>query len=70
MRQGDPLSLLLFVVVMEVFSRMINVMVEKELLTVFLVGSWHSEAMEVSHLLFVDDKLIFCEPKVEQLRNL
>jgi hypothetical protein len=70
MRQGDPLSLLLFVVVMEVFSRMINVMVEKELLTVFLVGSWHSEAMEVSHLLFVDNKLIFCEPKVEQLRNL
>ena len=47
-----------------------NVAVERELLTGFLMGSRHSEAMEVSHLLFADDTLIFCEPKVEQLRNL
>jgi hypothetical protein len=34
------------------------------------VGLRHSEAMEVSHLLYADDTLLFCEPKVEQLRNL
>ena len=26
--------------------------------------------MEVSHLLFADDTLIFCEPKVEEICNL
>ena len=70
MRQGDPLSPLLFVVVMEAFSRTMNVAVGRELLTRFLVGSRHFEAMEVSHLLFADDTLIFCEPMVEQLWNL
>jgi hypothetical protein len=69
-RQGDSLSPLLFVVVMEVFSRMMNVAVERELLTGFSVGSRPSEAMEVTHLLFVDDTLIFCEPTVEQIQNL
>ena len=58
-RQGDLLSPLLFVVVLEAFSRMMNVTVERELLTGFLVGSRHSEAMEVLHLLFADDTLIF-----------
>ena len=69
-RQGDPLSSLLFVVVMEVFSRMMNVAVERELLKGFSVGSRPSEAMDVSHLLFVDDALIFCESKVEQIQHL
>ena len=69
-RQGDPLSPLLFVVVMEVFSRMMNVAVERELLSIFSVGTRHFEVMEVSHLLFADDTLIFCEPKVEQICNL
>jgi hypothetical protein len=69
-RQGDPLSPLLFVVVMEAFSKMINVAVERELLSGFLVGSRHFEVMKVSHLLFTDDTLIFCKPKVEQICNL
>jgi hypothetical protein len=69
-RQGDPLSPLLFVMVMEAFSRMMNVMMEKELLAGFSVGSRSEEAMIVSHLLFADDTLIFCEPKVEQIQHL
>jgi hypothetical protein len=68
--QGDPLSPSLFVLEIEAFSRMMNVTVKRELLTRFLMGSRHSEALEVSHLLFVDDTFIFCEPKVEQLRDL
>jgi hypothetical protein len=64
-RQGDPLSPLLFVMVMEAFNRMMNVVVEKELLARFSVGSRPDKAMVVSHLLFADDTLIFCEPKVE-----
>jgi hypothetical protein len=69
-RQGDPLSPLLFVMVMEVFSRMMNVVVKKELLAGFSVGSRLDEVMVVSHLLFADDTLIFCEPKVEQIQHL
>jgi hypothetical protein len=68
--QGDPLSPLLFVLVMEAFSRMIIATVERDLMSGFLVGLRHLEVMVVSHLLFANDKLIFCEPKVEQLRNL
>jgi hypothetical protein len=67
-RQGDPLSSLLFVVVMEAFSKMMNI--ERELLTRFSVGSWCSEVVALLHLLLADDTLIFCEPKVEQLHNL
>jgi hypothetical protein len=69
-RQEDPLSPLLFVVVMEAFSEMMNAAMEKELLASFSVGSRLSEAMKVSHLLFADDTLIFCKPKVEHIQNL
>ena len=69
-RQGDPLSPLLFVMMMEAFSRMMNATVERDLMSGFSEGLQHSEVMEVSPLLFADDTLIFCEPKVEQLRNL
>jgi hypothetical protein len=69
-RQGDLLSPLLFVVVMEAFSWMMNVAVERELLFGFSVGIRHFEVMKVLHLLFADDTLIFCEPKVEQICNL
>ena len=69
-RQGDPLSLLLFVLVMEVFSRMMNATVERDHMSRFLVGLRRSEVMVVSHLLFTDDTLIFYEPNVEQLCNL
>lgn len=65
LRQGDPLSPLLFVIVMEAFSRMLEKAVEEGLIRGFTVG--HAQ---ISHLLFADDTLILCDANDEQLRNL
>jgi hypothetical protein len=55
---------------MEALSRMFFATVESERLSRFSVGSRYQEAMIVSHLLFANDTLIFCEPNVEQFRDL
>jgi hypothetical protein len=67
LRQGDPLSLLLFVLVMEALSRMLSAKVESGRLSGFSMGSRYQENMIVSHLLLLDDTFIFCEPNVEQI---
>jgi hypothetical protein len=65
LRQRDPLSVLLFVFVMEALSRMISVVVSGGLLEGFKVGN-----ATYSHLLFADDTLIFCNAHSSQLRYL
>jgi hypothetical protein len=65
LRQGDPLSPRLFVFVMEALSRMIFDAVSGGLLEGFKVGN-----ADFSHLLFVDDTLIFCIAHSSQLRHL
>ncbi|XP_022873622.1 uncharacterized protein LOC111392499 [Olea europaea var. sylvestris] len=65
LRQGDPLSSLLFVIVMEAFSMMLEKAVGEGLLRGFMV-----DQLQVSHLLFADDTLIFCDTDVRQFRNL
>ena len=62
LRQGDPLSPLLFVVVMEALSRMLTATMDHGLLIGFSVGFQNLEVLAVSHLLFADDTLIFFRP--------
>jgi hypothetical protein len=70
LRQGDPLSRLLFVVDMESLSRMLNATILQGLLTSFSVGTRNNEKLVVNHLLFADDTLIFCDAQAEHVRNL
>ena len=60
-RQGDPLSALLFDIVMEALSHMLDVVAMRGQFSSFLVGNLAGTLITVSHLLFVDDTLIFCD---------
>ena len=65
--QGDSLSPLLFVIVMEALGRMMSRTVESGLLSRFQVGSLDKI---VSHLLFADDTLIFSYANLDHIFNL
>ena len=67
LRQGDPLSPLLFLVMMEVFSRMVKRMEGAGLFSDFRVDGKRGRGECVSHLLFADDTILFCDAKVEQV---
>jgi hypothetical protein len=69
-RQGDPLSPLLFVVVMEALSKMLNSSMLQGLLSGFSMDIKDNEALVMNHLLFADDTLIFCGAQAEHVRNL
>jgi hypothetical protein len=60
-RQGDPLSPLLFLLVMEVLSRMLRKTEEAGLIKGFQAGKSPGEGISVSHLLFADDTIVFCD---------
>jgi len=67
LRQGDPLSPLLFILVMEALSKLVYKACEVGLLEGFHVGNTHSHGMLVSHPLFGDDTLVFCKPSESDL---
>jgi len=66
-RQGDPLSPLLFVIVMEAFSKLLSISVQRGFLSGFSVGSRSNGVINVSHLLFADDTLVFCGASPDHL---
>lgn len=65
-RQGDPLSPYLFVIVMEFWSIQMDLAVAK--------GDIHplkrGVPNQISHLLFADDMLVFCKGHKQTLKNL
>jgi hypothetical protein len=58
---------LLFVIAMEALSRMMSVVVNKGFIFGFLVGVRNDDSLFVSHLLFVNDTLIFFEGEPNNL---
>ncbi|RVW29094.1 hypothetical protein CK203_112342 [Vitis vinifera] len=67
LRQGDPISLTCFVLGMETLSCLINRVVRGGFLTGCRLRSKGGSGIQVSHLLFVDDTLVFCEDSQDQM---
>ena len=61
LRQGDPLSPYLFVIVMEVFSCLLRRAISGGYLSGWRVRDRNGEGILISHLLFANDTLVFYE---------
>ncbi|XP_072076459.1 uncharacterized protein [Arachis hypogaea] len=66
LRQGDPLSPFLFVLVVDVLHRMISEAIRNGRITPLFVGR---DNIELSHLQFADDTVLFCPPEEETIKN-
>ncbi|XP_016206044.1 uncharacterized protein LOC107646370 [Arachis ipaensis] len=66
LRQGDPLSPFLFVLVVDVLHRMISEAVRNGRITPLFVGR---DNIELSHLQFADDTVLFYPPEEETIKN-
>ncbi|XP_026410662.1 uncharacterized protein LOC113305885 [Papaver somniferum] len=60
LKQGDPMSPFVFILVVEVLSVMINRVASLNLISGFKLSS---EAFEINHLQFADDLIIFLDDK-------
>ena len=70
LRQGDPLSLYLFVIAMEVFSYFLKRVVDGGFMSGCKVKGRNDKGVQISHLLFADDTLVFCQASQDQLTYL
>ena len=67
LRQGDPSSPMLFVIVAEAFNALMEKDKHQGLIKGFAVDNVDQE---VTHLQFVDDTIIFCDASMTQVINL
>ncbi|CAN1127629.1 LINE-1 reverse transcriptase homolog [Linum perenne] len=67
LRQGDPLSPFLFIVVMEVLSGILNILQDEGHITGFCMNEDRGIG-KVNHILYADDAIVFCEASGLQLR--
>ena len=65
--QGDPLSPLLFLMIMEVLSRLLKRTENGGFLCGFKVGSHRHGGIHISHLLFANDTILFCDASRDRL---
>ena len=70
LRQGDPLSPYLFVIGMEALSCLLKRAVEGNFIAGCRFGGRDGGEIVISHLLYADDTIIFCDANVEQLMYL
>ena len=70
LRQGDPLSPLLFLLIMEVLSQILKKIEDIGLLCGFHMGPVNSIGVRISHLLFADDTILFCNASRDQLLSI
>ena len=70
LRQGDPLSLYLFVIRMETLSYLIGRAVEGGFLSGCSICGRNGEEMVISHLLYADDTILFCGENQDQMMYL
>ena len=68
--QGDPLSSLLFAIVMEALSSLLDGAVLAGHILGFIVGTRSNTPLMVTHLLFADNTLIFCDASASQVEYL
>ena len=61
LRQRDPLSPLLFLLIMKVLSRLLKKTEECNLIWGFHVGDVNAVGVHIFHLLFADDTILFCD---------
>ncbi|XP_015945213.1 uncharacterized protein LOC107470339 [Arachis duranensis] len=66
LRQGNPLFPFLFVLVVDVLHRMVSEAVRIGRISPLVVGR---DSVELSHLQFADDTILFCPPEDETMKN-
>ncbi|WMV59774.1 hypothetical protein MTR67_053159 [Solanum verrucosum] len=70
LRQGDPMSPFLFLLAMEGLNYMVRKANEMGWIRGFGAHTNRANNMEVTHLLYADDSLVFCGAEVSQIRHL